>query len=738
MRDFYDEKTQDVYRNTQPPTALSRHSTQSSLGVGRQLVEGVLNLLGHSDSDDSDNSGSSDSSNFSFPRRKRKRSRARKLSVSSDSSDSSNSSTLSPRRSISILSRQKSKKLKKRSRRSRLREPDFSQDFMLISLKSLHKPVIERHTKLSPIYRSIESTCGSKSSGDNGVWWLDIKSPTWDDMRSLTKIFPLHPLTQEDILQQDTREKLETFSGLGYTLIVFRGVDERYFRLSDPSPGQTRKADDSVEHPSPDLLSDDTVHDNIAKKRMRIVEGVGGKEGVEGVGVGGINVYLLIFEKGVISFHFDNIATHTDRVIRRMFAENSDTSLIAPEWIAHGLLDSLVDAFLPFIEYVERETEEIDDLVVDPRGLAKKRSKAPIHEEKKSEDTYVNSEKEKDKYDQSPDSMSYTKKFELPLPPTTPKRSQTKMGPLAPLLGGIMDGSQLSEWREKRNTRKVERERQTKIARYSADNSLSKSVVIDVPPPSQPEQLSTKKSEKKQTEEGILAKIRKLFSVENYAGKGPKSLIPKEITFLSFFPTSQSYLLQRTTDTRRLVTGLGRLLSSKSDVIRQLRARMVEKRKNIKNPYQSEALRDMIVHFGDIEDHVVSSTQALMHDERVISSLHLAYLAQLKLGHAVSKSGSDNTILVLSVITVCSLPMMVITQAFSMNVTQPRNGVPVDPTDNGPPLLNPDGSEPKLVAFGLVVVGLVCVFWFIALLVWYWIIQARKQGNDRRRRRIGE
>lgn len=188
MRDFYDEKTQDVYRNTQPPTALSRHSTQSSLGVGRQLVEGVLNLLGHSDSDDSDNSGSSDSSNFSFPRRKRKRSRARKLSVSSDSSDSSNSSTLSPRRSISILSRQKSKKLKKRSRRSRLREPDFSQDFMLISLKSLHKPVIERHTKLSPIYRSIESTCGSKSSGDNGVWWLDIKSPTWDDMRSLTKV----------------------------------------------------------------------------------------------------------------------------------------------------------------------------------------------------------------------------------------------------------------------------------------------------------------------------------------------------------------------------------------------------------------------------------------------------------------------------------------------------------------------------------------------------------------------
>ncbi|TIA89584.1 hypothetical protein E3P99_02018 [Wallemia hederae] len=731
MRDFYDEKTQDIYRNTVPPSAPSRHSTQSSLGVGRQLVEGVLNLLGHSDSDDSDTSGSSTSSNFSFPRRRRKR--TRKASVSSDSSNgSSDSSTSSPRRSISILSRSRSKKLKKRSRRSRLRAPDISQDFMLISLKSLHKPVIERHTQLSPLYRSIETTCKSDAA-DDGVWWLDIKSPTWDDMRSLCKIFPLHPLTQEDILQQDTREKLETFSGLGYTLIVFRGVDERYFRLSDPTSGLSRKADDvSLEHLSPDIHLNDAADDNMGKKRMRIVEGVGGKEGVEGVGVGGINVYLLIFEKGVVSFHFDNIATHTDRIIRRMFAEHSDVSLIAPEWIAHGLLDSLVDAFLPLIEYVEKETEEIDDLVVDPRGLAKRSNNPTNHEERRSEDTYVNSEK--DKYDRSPDSMAYAKKFELPPPPTTPQRAHTKMGPLAPLLGGIMDGSQLSEWREKRKAKKAARERQEKIERYSTD-SLSKSIIIDVPPtaPPSPPKLPSNKDE-----EGILTKLIKLSFFKNSGGKGPKSLIPEEIAFLSFFPTSQSHLLQRTTDTRRLVTGLGRLLSAKSDVIRQLRARMVEKRKTMVNPYQSEALREMIVHFGDIEDHVVSSTQTLMHDERVISSLHLAYLAQLKLGHAVSKSGSDNTILALSVITVCSLPLMVITQAFSMNVRTPRNGQPADPNDNGPPMINPDGSNPKYITFGCVVVGLVCVFLFVGLLVRYWIIQARKEGNERRRRRIGE
>jgi hypothetical protein len=37
------------------------------------------------------------------------------------------------------------------------------------------------------------------------------------------------------------------------------------------------------------------------KGRVDIVEGVGGKEGVEGVSVGAINVYLVVFGDGIIS-----------------------------------------------------------------------------------------------------------------------------------------------------------------------------------------------------------------------------------------------------------------------------------------------------------------------------------------------------------------------------------------------------------------------------------------------------
>ena len=37
----------------------------------------------------------------------------------------------------------------------------------------------------------------------------------------------IHPLTLEDILQQDPREKLENFTNLGYYFISFRTIESR-------------------------------------------------------------------------------------------------------------------------------------------------------------------------------------------------------------------------------------------------------------------------------------------------------------------------------------------------------------------------------------------------------------------------------------------------------------------------------------------------------------------------------
>jgi hypothetical protein len=78
-------------------------------------------------------------------------------------------------------------------------------------------------------------------------------------------------------------------------------LDESYFRY-------TSSADDSVQ-PNNSSSADSEKTDGdmdefpTRKKRGRvdIVEGVGGKEGVEGVSVGAVNVYLVVFSGGIIS-----------------------------------------------------------------------------------------------------------------------------------------------------------------------------------------------------------------------------------------------------------------------------------------------------------------------------------------------------------------------------------------------------------------------------------------------------
>jgi len=42
--------------------------------------------------------------------------------------------------------------------------------------------------------------------------------------------------------------------------------------------------------------------------------------------------------------------------------------IISPEWIAHGILDSIVDSFFPYLEEIEKEVMAIEELVLDPKS----------------------------------------------------------------------------------------------------------------------------------------------------------------------------------------------------------------------------------------------------------------------------------------------------------------------------------------------------------------------------------
>ena len=51
----------------------------------------------------------------------------------------------------------------------------------------------------------------AKRYGSRPVFWLDVLSPTDTEMRVLSKSFGIHPLTAEDIMMQEAREKVELF-----------------------------------------------------------------------------------------------------------------------------------------------------------------------------------------------------------------------------------------------------------------------------------------------------------------------------------------------------------------------------------------------------------------------------------------------------------------------------------------------------------------------------------------------
>lgn len=88
---------------------------------------------------------------------------------------------------------------------------------------------------------------------------------------NIFQLLHLHPLTLEDILTQDPREKLELFPKLGYYFISFRAIE-------------SQKTRERVRN----LLS---VDDDA----LRMTD--------EGV-VGEVNVYLIIFREGICSVSY--------------------------------------------------------------------------------------------------------------------------------------------------------------------------------------------------------------------------------------------------------------------------------------------------------------------------------------------------------------------------------------------------------------------------------------------------
>lgn len=146
-------------------------------------------------------------------------------------------------------------------------------------------------------------------TSDDNTWWLDVTSPTEDEMKMLSKVFSIHPLTIEDILMEETREKIELFRN--YYFVCFRSFDQDQYGPTYLEP---------------------------------------------------LNMYIIVFREGTLSFHFR--PTPHPQNVRRRIKQLKDYISVTSDWISYALIDDITDAFGPLIQNIEYEVDSIDELVL--------------------------------------------------------------------------------------------------------------------------------------------------------------------------------------------------------------------------------------------------------------------------------------------------------------------------------------------------------------------------------------
>lgn len=153
-----------------------------------------------------------------------------------------------------------------------------------------------------------------KRYGPRPAFWLDVLSPTDAEMRVISKAFGIHPLTAEDILMQEQREKVELFKH--YYFINYRTFE------------QDENSEDYLEP---------------------------------------VNLYVVVFREGVISFHF-SMTPHPANV-RRRIRQLKDYLILSPDWISYGIIDDITDAYAPLIQRIEEEVDDIDESILRSYSL---------------------------------------------------------------------------------------------------------------------------------------------------------------------------------------------------------------------------------------------------------------------------------------------------------------------------------------------------------------------------------
>ncbi|KAJ5571733.1 hypothetical protein N7535_005393 [Penicillium sp. DV-2018c] len=171
----------------------------------------------------------------------------------------------------------------------------------------------DSHREPSPPHTNAPSNQNPSSKpkryGPRPTFWLDVLSPTDAEMRAISKTFGIHALTAEDIMMQEAREKVELFRS--YYFVNYRTFEQ-------------------------DINSENYLEP--------------------------INMYVVVFREGVISFHFSQ--TPHPANVRRRIRQLMDYLILSSDWISYALIDDITDVFGPLIQAIEDEVDEIDEMIM--------------------------------------------------------------------------------------------------------------------------------------------------------------------------------------------------------------------------------------------------------------------------------------------------------------------------------------------------------------------------------------
>ncbi|KAF7597629.1 hypothetical protein BBP40_000107 [Aspergillus hancockii] len=159
---------------------------------------------------------------------------------------------------------------------------------------------------------------------DGDVWWLDIRDATEQDVDIVSQALSIHPLTEEDIVTREPREKVEVLRN--YYLISFQTLV---------------------------TFDDDDADEDGARPRSAA--------SIFSTTPSSAGCYILVFKNGAVTFSPTGCG-HINRVLDRI-RRLPDPAILSSDWICYAMIDDIVDSFEPYMQAVEQESEAIEDQV---------------------------------------------------------------------------------------------------------------------------------------------------------------------------------------------------------------------------------------------------------------------------------------------------------------------------------------------------------------------------------------